>query len=436
MTRTMMCLLAGLMLVSWTAAVPRTLAQEDVADVPAESVLIGQDEHKRYVLIGPAEGAAAPEVGYGLLVVLPGGDGSESFTPFVKRIWKNALPDGYLIAQPVAVKWTPEQPVVWPTAKLPMPKQEFTTEEFVEAVAADVGQRHKLDPKRVFVLGWSSGGPAAYAVSLQERATVRGAFVAMSVFKPELLPSLKRAKGRPFFVYHSPDDDVCPFRMAKSAEVLLGFNGAKVKLAEYEGGHGWRGDVYGAIRGGVEWLAQASEQVEQPDEEAAPPAATQGIPLADSFESGRDAPEGWWRGARIPGVQYIWDRQTASDGQSSLCLKKTAQRFFPIAQWRRAVPHEPGRGRLRVSAQVKAQRAAKAIIDVQFLDSAGQSAGHEWAVYIGAKGAGDPPADHDWQQYEGVVDVPPGTAQIGIGLQIYGPGTIWFDELTLSYPGE
>ena len=36
-----------------------------------------------------------------------------------------------------------------------------------------------------------------------------GTFVAMSVFKPDLLPSLKPAKGRAFCILHSPDDKVC-----------------------------------------------------------------------------------------------------------------------------------------------------------------------------------------------------------------------------------
>jgi predicted esterase len=42
--------------------------------------------------------------------------------------------------------------------------------------------------------------------------------------------------------------------MAVQAEKELTKAGARVKLAEYEGGHGWRGDVFGAIRDGIRWL--------------------------------------------------------------------------------------------------------------------------------------------------------------------------------------
>jgi predicted esterase len=42
--------------------------------------------------------------------------------------------------------------------------------------------------------------------------------------------------------------------MAEQAKTSLAENGAKVHLETYEGGHGWRGDVYADLRAGVEWL--------------------------------------------------------------------------------------------------------------------------------------------------------------------------------------
>jgi len=365
-------------------------------------------------------------------VVLPGGDGGADFHPFVKRIHKHALTEDWLVAQLVAVKWTPEQQIVWPTRDNPVAEQEFTSEEFVAAVVEDVAGRCKLDDRRTFLLAWSSGGPAAYAVSLQKKRPVTGSFIAMSVFKPTLLPSLEAAKGHAYFLYHSPDDNVCPFRIAKSAELLLRMNKAEVELATYEGGHGWHGDVYGSIRKGIEWLDAAVERADELPETAGAEASGSML-ISDDFETGDGAPDGWERGALVDGVEYIWDRGTASRGQASLCLRKTAQRFVPIAQWFRTAPHEHASSRLRVSAKVRAQRAAKAVIDVQFLDGRGQTLGHEWAAYIGARNAGDPPADHDWREYSGFVYIPSGAEAIRVGLQIYGPGTVWFDELSVGY---
>src|SRR5262249_9448924 len=169
---------------------------------PSQDLRAGKDQKKRYFLIGPAKDARAPEGGYGLIVVVPGGPGTADFHPFVKRIFKNAVPTGYLVAQPGAVKWQNDQDVVWPQALVKAEGMKFTTEEFVEAVIDDVAKRHKLDPSRVFTLTWSSSGPAAYAVSLTSKK-VAGSFVAMSVFNPKYLPDLEGAKGHAYYLYHS-----------------------------------------------------------------------------------------------------------------------------------------------------------------------------------------------------------------------------------------
>jgi predicted esterase len=186
--------------------------------------------------------------------VLAGGDGSEGSHPFVKRIYKRGLPAVYLVAQPVAVKWTAEQRIVWPREGGTVSGMRFSTEEFVEAVIADVRKRYEIDRRYVFTLSWSSGGPAAYAVSLGPDSAVTGSYVAMSVFNRRHLPPLARAKGHCYYIEHSPDDRTCPFGMARRAKEELSKNGAKVTLSTYQGGHGWRGDVYGRIRKGTTWL--------------------------------------------------------------------------------------------------------------------------------------------------------------------------------------
>ncbi len=205
------CVLALLVILSSRP----TLAQDDVADVPAQELRADKDENKRFFLLGPMPGATAPEAGFGLVIVLPGGDGSADFQSFVKRIYKNALPEDYLVAELVAAQWSPKQLITWPTAKGKVPNMKFTTEDFVEAVIADVARQHKLNPKHVFTLSWSSGGPAAYAVSLTSKK-VTGSLVAMSVFKPNQLPSLESAKGQAYFLYQSPQDKVTSFSMAQA----------------------------------------------------------------------------------------------------------------------------------------------------------------------------------------------------------------------------
>src|SRR6185436_7086356 len=118
-------------------------AQDDVADVPSEELHAGKDANKKYFLIGAKADAAVPEKGWGLIVVLPGNDGAAGFNPFVRRIYKNAVPDGYLMAQMVAIEWMPGQSktLTWPREKKAAPGMKFTTEAFFDAVVEDVSKR-------------------------------------------------------------------------------------------------------------------------------------------------------------------------------------------------------------------------------------------------------------------------------------------------------
>jgi len=156
--------------------------------------------------------------------------------------------------------------------------------------------------------------------------------------------------------------------------------------------------------------------------------------LSESFEKGTGIPQGWEKGQEVNGVEYIWDKKNGSDGKASLCLKKTVKKYFPIAQWTRRISHNTNASNLSVSAQVKADNVAKAIIDALFLDQNDKWIKHEWVSYIGENPDKDiPPANHNWKEYSGTVDIPDNTKTIVIGLQMYGPGTVWFDELKVAY---
>jgi len=223
----------------------------------AEERYADGDSNKQYFLIGGGNDSKPPAKTYRLLVVLPGGDGGPDFNPFVRRIHQNALNENYLVAQLVAKKWNRKQAeqLVWPTNTNMLPGVKFSTEEFVDTVIRDVERTHEVDSAHVYTLSWSSGGPAAYATSLKRGTKVKGSFVAMSVFKPNQLPSLVGAKNHSYYILHSPTDFI-PISMAKTARNRLAASGASTWLQTYKGGHGWRGDVYGMIRNGITWLEQ------------------------------------------------------------------------------------------------------------------------------------------------------------------------------------
>ncbi|MEM8864491.1 MAG: hypothetical protein AAGF31_02975 [Planctomycetota bacterium] len=230
-------------------------AQDDLADVREKTYRLEADRKLRYTLIGAATPGDRPAQGYKLLVVLPGGDGGDGFTPFVKRIFKYALSDDYLIVQPLAPKWNKQQKIVWPTAGSPTRGVKVPTEEFIRLAVEDVAGRAKVDRRCTFALGWSSGGPAVYAASMTEGTPITGTFAAMSVFHWKDL-TLENASGHAYYVLHSEADQVCPFWMARKAAAELPRHGAKAKLQTYAGGHGWRGDVFGNITAGIEWLEE------------------------------------------------------------------------------------------------------------------------------------------------------------------------------------
>ena len=182
-----------------------------------------------------------------------------------------------------------------------------------------------------------------------------------------------------------------------------------------------------------------SSPADKPKKESESKATIPPIPDAQNilkngrFEAGKQTPEGWRQGAAIPGVKYSWDKKVAFQGKASLCIEKTAKRYFPIAQWSQTLERKGNQPALVVSSQVKAENMTKAILDVVFLDENDKWISHQWVAYIGSKEEGDPPANHDWKAYSGKVNVPPKTKKVCIGLQVYGPGKVWFDDVRASY---
>ena len=170
---------------------------------------------------------------------------------------------------------------------------------------------------------------------------------------------------------------------------------------------------------------------------AAASAVASEVPVAfrnTGMEEGTGTPAGWQKGPAVAGVQQVWDQKIAHGGKASLCLRKTAQRYFPIAQWSQFVPIAPENAarKLKVRCWVKTEAVTKAIVDVYYQGSSPQP-GHAWAIFLGQKQDTDPILTHDWKLYEGVVEVPANSSKIGIALQIYGPGSVWFDDLQVAW---
>lgn len=239
----------------------------DVTDVPAMDLRIMDDASKRYFLIGNIESPSPRSDGRRVLIVLPGGDGSADFSPFVRRIYKMALNDEWIVAQIVAPRWARRQAIVWPTKTRLLPEARFSTEQLIDSVIDDITTRGSIDPTEIYVLAWSSSGPAAYSVALMDKPRIAGAFIAMSVFRENEYSKPVTAPSCCVYLMQSPDDNRTPFRHAESAQQFMESVGIRVMLKQYKGGHGWHGNPFEMVSEGMNWLVMqngnaASQTVE------------------------------------------------------------------------------------------------------------------------------------------------------------------------------
>jgi predicted esterase len=231
-------------------------AQEISSAVSVQQRTAGTNSEQEYFLIEHKSGTE-PGKALGLILILPGGPGSADFLPFCANVLMlYGIPADFVVAELVAPQWSKdENRVVWPGRAFPDPHSQFTSEEFLAAVTKDVCGLRKIDERYIFTLGWSSSGHVLYSVSLSD-PRVRGSIIAMSRFLPARLGKLDQARGKNYFLYHSPEDQICPFNEAQLAEQMLKEHGAKVKLVSYSGGHGWAPNTYycDRIKEGIEWL--------------------------------------------------------------------------------------------------------------------------------------------------------------------------------------
>jgi predicted esterase len=227
----------------------------DAPKTPDRELAAGGDAKKRVFLTGPKAGDVEPSGGFGVVLVLPGGDGGEGFRDWVRGRYADWVDAGWVWAQLVAPKWSPTQEIVWPTGTSKVDGMKFTTEEFAAAAVEEISKQVKVDRRRVVAVSWSSSGPACWRMLTDKASPITAHLIAMSVFHPDELEPLSNAKARPLFLLHSPTDDRCPIKLAEKGRDAAKKAGLDVEWATYEGGHGWGGDSEDEARRALHWLA-------------------------------------------------------------------------------------------------------------------------------------------------------------------------------------
>jgi phospholipase/carboxylesterase len=114
----------------------------------------------------------------------------------------------------------------------------------------EIKTAYSINPERLVLLGFSQGTVMAYAVGLQDPASVRG-IAALSGYVPEKsgLPlRLHRLNGFPVFISHGVYDEVIPVKLGRTSAEALKDAGASVVYHEYEMGHEVREETLRDLR--------------------------------------------------------------------------------------------------------------------------------------------------------------------------------------------
>jgi phospholipase/carboxylesterase len=109
----------------------------------------------------------------------------------------------------------------------------------LSAFVADVCAHYPIDPRRLFLFGFSMGSVMAYALSLTRPGLVR-AVVACSGYIAEgthLTYQWDKLGGTQFFVTHGTQDPVLPVQVGRRAQELLTAGGVRHQYREYSMGH-------------------------------------------------------------------------------------------------------------------------------------------------------------------------------------------------------
>ncbi|MFO1053268.1 MAG: hypothetical protein U1F36_13735 [Planctomycetota bacterium] len=383
----------------------------------AESVELDRYRQSPYFLIPARDAAASQSRPQSLLVVLPGGDGGAEFLPFVENTILAAAPRDMVGAMATAARWTDDQEIVWPTERNRVTRMRYTTEDYVNAIVDDVRNREDIDPKRIYLLAWSSAGPVAYDMSLARNTQFAGFYVAMSVFKPEQ-PALRNAKGRRFVLDQSPEDRTTPYRFASDAKHALGEKGAAVWLRDYAGGHGWNDQPVLRLRDGLRWLMSADPA--PADEVTREPVAGRNLLENGGFERGTAS----W--TEIDNSRTLELKVVEEGVEGKQCLHVTKGPKVPMDLIRQDVDLSDLQT-VQVSARLKTKAAGSAFLKFYVYGPDGEVLNEDVDV-VHLEG------DQDWRCVIRDYALPEGAKSGALMLVVVRGGEIWIDDARVTVP--
>lgn len=172
------------------------------------------------------------------IILLHGRSGDED----VMWVFARALPPGWLLVAPRGLKpdpdggyaWHPRTPDEWPCLY-----------EFDEAVTAvthfihALPQQYNADPKQIYLMGFSQGAAAAYALAMKYPRLIQGV-AGLVGFVPEACDAavqIQALDGLPIFMAVGVEDPLIPYQRAQQCAQTLREAGANLTYKEYITGH-------------------------------------------------------------------------------------------------------------------------------------------------------------------------------------------------------
>jgi predicted esterase len=400
------------------ATVPAATAQ----DAPLPERTIAALPKSCWFLVPPKK---PPKAGAkaGLIVVLPGGTGTKDFLPFVQNGLLAQAPDDFAGAMLTAVKWRDDQQFVWPTAATKVDGLQYTTEQYVRAVVAEVEKELAIDPARRVVVAWSSSGPAIHPLLATADSPFARAYIAMSVWPA--LDDLAAVKGRRYVLDQSPDDQTTIFQHVRTAHAALTKAGAQVRVSVYAGEHGWGEQPLPRFAKNLEWLL-SEQPAGKPEWPPGKLAKKGGKPVNQLANGGfEDGTKGWNTIDNSRRLKVDPDSTERAEGKQSLHLGKTGG--APLDLVVQSTELAPGK-RVAASLRWRAKGVENAFVKV-WLYGDGEQALHEDAMLLKV------PADGaKWQLAKREWDTK-GATRATVQIVMLGAGELWIDDVVLTVDG-
>lgn len=214
------------------------------------------ESERAYDMAGLVHRVLVPDgaVPHPTVVMLHGLRGNED----VMWIFQRALPKGWLVAAPRAIKadpvggygWHPRQPDEWPALVM-----------FDEAVTAVVRfikalpELYGADPERIYLMGFSQGAATAFATAMRHPELVKG-IAGLVGFAPEDCEAEVESgvlNGLPVFMAVGAEDATIPLDRSRDGAEVLEAAGADLTYLEYKTGHKLNAEGMRALK---QWFSE------------------------------------------------------------------------------------------------------------------------------------------------------------------------------------